>query len=88
MHSISRWGVVRFAIGIILMPVDQIMVNPLPRVGSRRQVFDGKARQTSGGLLKKDLVLSNGKVVSRKKRKRALGLKNNMAKHLVKKIDK
>ena len=59
-----------------------------PRIGSRRQVLDGKARQTSGGLLKKDLVLSNGgKVVSLKKRKRALSKQNNLKKHLVKKID-
>ena len=51
------------------------MVNP---VGTRRQVFDGKAKRTSGGLTKKDLVLSRGKVVSLKKQKRALGSNNNL----------
>ena len=61
------------------------MVNPVPRIGSRRQVLAGKARMTSGGLEKKDLVLSHGKVVSLKKRKRALGDGNNLAKHLHKK---
>lgn len=55
------------------------------KIGSRRQVFDGKAQQTSGGLKKKDLVLSGSKVVSLKKRKRALTLKNNLGKHLISK---
>ena len=57
----------------------------VPKLGSRRQVFDRKARQTTGGLRKRDLVLSRGKVVSKAKQKRALGPNNNMKKHLVKK---
>jgi hypothetical protein len=36
--------------------------------GSRRQVYNGSALKTSGGLKKGDLVLNkNGRIVSRKK---------------------
>ena len=34
--------------------------------GSRKQVWDGTASRTSGGLKKSDLKLVKGKVVSRK----------------------
>ena len=57
----------------------------IPKFGSRRQVISGRAQQTTGGLRKKDLVLSKGgRVVSKKKRVRALGSKNNMRAHLKK----
>ena len=37
----------------------------IPRVGSRRQVFNGNARQTPGGLRKKDLKKNKwGRIVS------------------------
>jgi hypothetical protein len=48
-------------------------VAPLPAqmggmltVGSRAQVWHGKAKHTSGGLEKKDLMLHKGRIVSRK----------------------
>jgi hypothetical protein len=38
------------------------------RLGSRAEVFHGKARQTTGGLRKKDLMKNKrGEIVSRKK---------------------
>ena len=38
------------------------------RLGSRAEVFHGKAKQTTGGLLKKDLVKNkHGRIVSKKK---------------------
>ncbi len=38
------------------------------RLGSRAEVFHGKARQTTGGLRKKDLMKNkHGEIVSRKK---------------------
>lgn len=41
-------------------------------VGSRRQVMNGTADKTSGGLTKKDLVLNKwGRIVSRKARRSA-----------------
>ena len=43
------------------------------KVGSKRQVYDGTADRTSGGLVKSDLMLGyKDKVVSKKKH--ALGL--------------
>ena len=41
----------------------------IPRIGSKRQVYYKKARQTSGGLTKKGLFKNEktGKIVSRKK---------------------
>ena len=45
-------------------------------VGSRRQVMNGTADKTSGGLEKKDLMLNKrGRIVSRKKHKTAKKLK-------------
>ncbi len=35
-------------------------------VGTRRQVWNGTAKQTDGGLMKGDLVLKNGRIKSRK----------------------
>ena len=35
-------------------------------VGSRRQVYAGSAKATSGGLKKKDLMMHKGRIVSRK----------------------
>ena len=42
-------------------------------VGSKRCVFNGTAKHTSGGLHKKDLMLHKGRIISRKKH--ALGKK-------------
>lgn len=42
-------------------------------VGTKRQVYNGTAKHTSGGLTKKDLVKSKGRVKS--KRKVAMGKK-------------
>lgn len=40
----------------------------VPAVGSKAQVFHGKARHTSGGLTRKDLMKTkSGRIVSRKK---------------------
>jgi len=36
-------------------------------VGSKAQVFHGTAKRTSGGLVKKDLMMSKGRIISRKK---------------------
>ena len=41
-------------------------------VGSRAQVYHGTAKQTSGGLKKKDLVKRKGRIVSKKAREAAL----------------
>jgi len=49
-------------------------------VGSKRQVFNGSAKHTPGGLIKSDLVLNkHGRIVSRKQQ--AAGKK--ALKHLV-----
>jgi hypothetical protein len=46
----------------------------MPAVGSKASVFHGKAKHTSGGLTRKDLMKTkNGRIVSRKKH--ALGKK-------------
>jgi hypothetical protein len=42
--------------------------------GTRQEVFEGVALQTAGGLMKCDLELVNGRIVSAKRR--ALGIKN------------
>ena len=36
-------------------------------IGSRRQVWNGTAKRTSGGLTKGDLMMSHGRIVSRSK---------------------
>ncbi len=36
-------------------------------IGSRRQVWNGTAKKTSGGLTKSDLIMSHGRIVSRSK---------------------
>lgn len=36
------------------------------KVGTRRQVFNGTAEKTSGGLRKEDLMMKNGRIVSRR----------------------
>lgn len=44
------------------------MVDKIPAVGSKAQVFHGKAKHTSGGLTRKDLMKTkSGRIVSRKK---------------------
>lgn len=53
--------------------------NKVPAVGSKRCVFNGTAKHTSGGLEKKDLMLHKGRIISRKKH--SLGKK--AFKHLV-----
>lgn len=43
-------------------------MDKVPAVGSRAQVFHGKAKHTSGGLTRKDLMKTkSGRIVSRKK---------------------
>ena len=37
------------------------------KYGSRQEVFDGLSEMTRGGLTKADLMLSRGKIVSKKK---------------------
>lgn len=41
-------------------------------VGSRAEVFHGNADKTSGGLSKKDLIMKDGRVVSKAASKAAL----------------
>lgn len=48
-------------------------VEKVRAVGSKRCVFNGTAKHTSGGLHKKDLMLHKGRIISRKKH--ALGKK-------------
>lgn len=36
-------------------------------IGSRRQVWNGTAKRTSGGLTKSDLIMSHGRIVSKTK---------------------
>ena len=36
-------------------------------IGSRRQVWNGTAKRTSGGLSKSDLMMSHGRIVSKSK---------------------
>jgi len=36
-------------------------------IGSRRQVWNGTAKKTSGGLIKSDLMMSKGRIVSKSK---------------------
>ena len=60
------------------------MATQRKKIGSRREVYDGIAKQTSGGLTKKQLALSSrtGKVVSVKKQQQGRGRVNNLGKHL------
>lgn len=44
--------------------------------GSRRQVWNGTVDKTSGGLTKKDLVMVNGRIKSKKARAAAKKNKN------------
>ena len=44
--------------------------------GSRRQVFNGNADRTSGGLTKKDLFKKNGRIKSKKASRKAKKNKN------------
>jgi hypothetical protein len=48
-------------------------MHKMPAVGSKRCVWNGTAKHTSGGLERKDLMLHKGRIVSRKKH--ALGKK-------------
>ena len=53
------------------------------RIGTRREVFEGRAERTSGNLRRKDLAMAkSGKVVSAKKQKNAKSGKNNLSKYL------
>jgi hypothetical protein len=40
---------------------------PEQNIGSRRQVWNGTAKKTSGGLTKSDLMMSHGRIVSKSK---------------------
>ena len=52
-------------------------------IGSRIEVYRSLAARTSGGLTKKDLVLSkSGKVVSKRKQQLAKTKRNNLTGHL------
>ena len=51
----------------------------MPTVGSRRQVWNGNADHTSGGLKKKDLIKVNGSIKS-KKASQAAKRNNNLVK--------
>lgn len=47
-------------------------------IGSRAEVFHGTADKTSGGLSKKDLMMKDGRIISRSASKAAKkSLKNN-----------
>ncbi len=43
------------------------MSSTLKRIGSKAEVYHGSAKQTSGGLKKKDLMKHKNRIVSRKK---------------------
>ena len=43
------------------------MTDKVKRIGSKAEVFHSSARQTSGGLKKKDLMKHKGRIISRKK---------------------
>jgi hypothetical protein len=43
------------------------MTDKIKRIGSKAEVFHSSARQTSGGLKKKDLMKHKGRIISRKK---------------------
>lgn len=54
-------------------------------VGSRAQVFHGTADRTAGGLEKKNLMLKDGRIVSKAASKAALDrMKSEGKKHLTK----
>tara|TARA_B100000674_G_scaffold447876_1_gene415849 strand:+ start:324 stop:569 length:246 start_codon:yes stop_codon:yes gene_type:complete len=42
-------------------------MSPTQTVGSKAQVYHGTAKHTSGGLTKKDLVKSKGRIKSKRK---------------------
>jgi hypothetical protein len=44
-----------------------MLSDKIPRIGSKAQVYHGHARQTPGGLKKKDLMKIKDRIVSRKK---------------------
>lgn len=48
----------------------------IQRIGSRAQVMNGTAKQTSGGLKAKDLVRHNGRIKSRKAMEAAKRINN------------
>ena len=48
--------------------------------GSRRQVWNGTARKTSGGLTKKDLSKSKGRIILRKSKKTGKTFKRRSSK--------
>lgn len=39
----------------------------IPATGSRAQVWHGNAKHTSGGLTKSDLMMRNGRIISKRK---------------------
>ena len=43
------------------------MTDKIKRIGSKAEVFHSSARQTVGGLKKKDLMKHKGRIISRKK---------------------
>lgn len=47
---------------------------PTKKIGSRREVWNGTAEKTSGGLHKHQLMKKKGRIIS--KRKHALGKRN------------
>ena len=46
--------------------LQQVVVTHLKKRGTRQEVWDGHAASTSGGLTRNDLMISNGKLVSKK----------------------
>ena len=57
----------------------------MERVGSRAQVMHGTAKMTSGGLEKKDLMMKDGRIVSKAASEAALArMKEEGKKHLTK----
>ena len=88
LHSTYESANRRAVTGTFVCQIHQKMVKPnhQKNYGDRRQVYAGLARQTTGHLMRKDLVLSkSGKVVSRKKQQIAQTARNNLKSRLVKK---
>ena len=56
-----------FIIYIYFFFVNIIMSKPIQTIGSRRQVMNGTAKKTSGGLTKSHLMMSHGRIVSKSK---------------------
>ena len=46
--------------------LQQVVVTHLKKRGTREEVWNGHAASTSGGLTRSDLMISNGKLVSKK----------------------